>query len=106
MPQITYVSHDGISHTVEVPVGQSLMEGAVRNGIAGIDAECGGACACATCHIYLEDTWSQVLAAKSATETSMLDFAQDADSRSRLSCQIKATEAMDGMLVYLPASQG
>ncbi|WP_409020592.1 2Fe-2S iron-sulfur cluster-binding protein [Brevundimonas vesicularis] len=106
MPKITYVSPDGTQHLVETPVGASLMEGAVRNNIPGIDADCGGACACATCHVYVDLDWAEKTGQASAMEASMLDFAVDADQRSRLSCQIKITDDLEGLIVHLPVSQG
>ena len=105
MPQITYVEYGGRAHAIEVPVGLSVMEGAVKNSIPGIDADCGGACACATCHVYVDVAWLGALPAKSPTEAQMLEFADCASSSSRLSCQLKVTPALDGLRVSLPESQ-
>ena len=105
MPRITYIDTKGTERTVEVPVGWSVMEGAVKNRIPGIDADCGGACACATCHVYVDPAWFDKLLPREEMEQSMLDFAQDLKENSRLSCQIKVTEAMDGLVVRTPKSQ-
>jgi 2Fe-2S ferredoxin len=105
MPKITYIDENDREITVEVPEGWSVMEGAVKNGVAGIDADCGGACACATCHVYVEPEWLSKLPAKEEMELSMLDFALDVKANSRLSCQIKVTKALDGMVVRTPKSQ-
>jgi len=105
MPKIKYVEHSGKEHEVEVPVGWSVMEGAVKNLIPGIDADCGGACACATCHVFVDQAWLEKLPAKEDMEETMLDFAPDMASNSRLSCQIKVTPALDGLVVRMPKSQ-
>jgi 2Fe-2S ferredoxin len=106
MFQITYVTHDGAAHTVEVKPGLSVMEGAVRNNVPGIDADCGGACACATCHVYVDDAWLEAAGPRTAMEDSMLDFAEGVQPNSRLSCQIRVSDALNGLQVRLPASQG
>jgi 2Fe-2S ferredoxin len=105
MPKIKYVEHNGKEHEVEVPTGWSVMEGAVKNLIPGIDADCGGACACATCHVYVDAAWLGKLEPKSDMEETMLDFAQELEPNSRLSCQIKVTPELDGMIVKTPKSQ-
>ncbi|MDA9433765.1 2Fe-2S iron-sulfur cluster-binding protein [Bradyrhizobium sp. CCBAU 51627] len=105
MPQITYVEHDGKQHTLDISSGLSVMEGAVKNGVPGIDADCGGACACATCHVYVDAGWLGVLPPKSPIEKQMLECASNTASNSRLSCQIKVTVALDGLRVSLPESQ-
>ena len=105
MPKITYIEHNGKSHTVEVAPGMSVMEGAVKHAIPGIDADCGGACACATCHVYVDPEWAGKTGKPSGMEESMLDFANDVEPTSRLSCQIKVTAEMEGLVVRLPASQ-
>lgn len=105
MPAVTYIEHDGSRHRVDVDVGDSLMEGALRNGVPGIEADCGGALACATCHIYVPPAWSAETGVPSADELDMLECANDVDARSRLSCQIRMTPALDGIEVELPASQ-
>ena len=105
MPKIKYVEHSGKEHEVEVPVGWSVMEGAVKNLIPGIDADCGGACACATCHVFVDQAWLEKLPKKEDMEETMLDFAPDMAANSRLSCQIKVTPALDGLVVRMPKSQ-
>jgi ferredoxin, 2Fe-2S len=105
MPKITYIETDGTEHSVEVPVGLSLMEGAVRFTVPGIDGDCGGACACATCHVYIDSAWADKMKSMSDLEKDMLDFAFDVDARSRLSCQIKVTPELDGLVVRTPARQ-
>jgi 2Fe-2S ferredoxin len=105
MPKITYIEHNGSEHVIDVKNGLSVMEGAVKNNIPGIDADCGGACACATCHVYVDDAWKDLTGAKSAMEESMLDFAENVETNSRLSCQIKVTDRLDGLIVRMPESQ-
>jgi len=105
MPKIKYIEHNGKEHEVEVPECWSVMEGAVKNLIPGIDADCGGACACATCHVYVEEVWLAKLSPKEDMEETMLDFAQDLTANSRLSCQIKVTKELDGFTVKMPKSQ-
>ena len=105
MPKITYIEHSGKEHVVEVKSGQSVMEGAVKNNIPGIDADCGGACACATCHVYVDAAWQSKTGDKSAMEESMLDFAENVEPNSRLSCQIKVSDELDGLVVRMPESQ-
>jgi 2Fe-2S ferredoxin len=105
MAKITYIEHDGTEHVVDVKPGLSVMEGAVKNNIPGIDADCGGACACATCHVYVQEPWRDKTGSQSAMEESMLDFAEEVHDNSRLSCQIKVTDALDGLVVRMPASQ-
>ncbi len=105
MPKVKYIEHSGKEHEIEVPVGWSVMEGAVKNLIPGIDADCGGACACATCHVYVDPAWAPKLAPKSDMEDTMLDFAQDLEPTSRLSCQIKVVPELDGLVVRIPKSQ-
>ncbi len=105
MPKITYVEHDGAEHVLEVKAGLSVMEGAVKNNVPGIDADCGGACACATCHVYVDEAWRGLTGEPSAMEESMLDFAENVEPTSRLSCQIKVTDALDGLVVRMPESQ-
>ena len=105
MPKVTYIEHNGKEHVVDVPEGWSVMEGAVKNLIPGIDADCGGACACATCHVYVDPSWIAKLSPKEDMEQTMLDFAQDLETNSRLSCQIKVTKELDGIVVRMPKSQ-
>ena len=105
MPQVTYIEHDGAQHVVEVKTGLTLMEGAVRNNVPGIDADCGGACACATCHVYVDEAWRGKTGERGAMEESMLDFAENVAESSRLSCQIRVTDALDGLVVRMPEDQ-
>ena len=105
MPKIVYVEHNGKEHTVEVANGLSVMEGAVKNLIPGIDADCGGACACATCHVYVDPAFASKIQEKSDMEQTMLDFANEVTDQSRLSCQIKVSPELDGLIVRMPASQ-
>ena len=105
MAKITYIEHDGTEHVIDVKPGLSVMEGAVKNNIPGIDADCGGACACATCHVYVDEAWRDKTGSQSAMEESMLDFAENVESNSRLSCQIKVTDELEGLVVRMPQSQ-
>ena len=105
MAKITYIEFNGSEHTVDVKPGMSVMEGAIRNNIPGIDADCGGACACATCHVYVDPAWTDKTGVRNDMEESMLDFAENVADNSRLSCQIKVTEALDGLVVRMPESQ-
>ena len=105
MIRIKYIEHRGTEHSVVVKAGQSVMEGAIQNGIPGIDAECGGACSCATCHVYVDEAWRETVGAAGAMEADMLESAAGARSNSRLSCQITVTESLDGLVVRMPASQ-
>jgi len=105
MPKIKYVEYSGKEHEVEVPEGWSVMEGAVKNLIPGIDADCGGACACATCHVHVDPAWKEKIPQKSDMEETMLDFAQELQPNSRLSCQIKVVPHLDGLIVRMPKSQ-
>ena len=105
MPKITYIEHNGRSHTVEVPIELSVMEGALQNNIPGIDADCGGACACATCHVYVDEKWFDKLQKKEDAEQDMLDMAFEPKKNSRLACQITATNELDGLVVKMPSKQ-
>ena len=105
MPKITYIEQNGNERTVDVPVGWSVMEGAVKNRVPGIDADCGGACACATCHVYVDPAWEDNLPPREEMEQSMLDFALEVKNNSRLSCQLRVTPALDGLIVRTPKSQ-
>ena len=105
MAKITYVEHNGTEHALDVKTGLSVMEGAVKNNVPGIDADCGGACACATCHVYVDEAWRDKTGSSSAMEESMLDFAEGVTEFSRLSCQIKVTDDLDGLTVTMPESQ-
>jgi ferredoxin, 2Fe-2S len=107
MPKVTYIEFNGTPHEVEVPVGLSVMKGAVNNGVPGIDADCGGECACATCHVYVDEAWlgRTGLPVPGSMEESMLSFAALKEANSRLSCQIAMSEALDGLIVRLPEGQ-
>ena len=105
MAKITYIEHNGTSHTVEVKKGLSVMEGAVQNNIPGIDADCGGSMACATCHVYVKEEWFDKVNIKSEGEDDMLDQAHEPNKQSRLSCQISVTDDIDGLIVNLPEKQ-
>jgi 2Fe-2S ferredoxin len=105
MTKITYIEHDGTEHAVDVPDGLSVMEGAVRYTIPGIDGDCGGACACATCHVYVDDAWKDRVTPMNELERDMLDFAFDVNESSRLSCQIKVSPALAGLIVRTPPRQ-
>ena len=105
MAKITYITHDGKEHVVEAASGTTVMENAVKNSVPGIEAECGGACACATCHVYVDEAWTQVVGGPDAMEEDMLDFAWEAKPVSRLSCQIKVSDALDGLIVRIPERQ-
>jgi len=106
MAKITYIEHDGKTHTVEAQNGTTVMENAIKNGIPGIVAECGGACSCATCHVYVDEEWEAVTGQPQAMEEDMLDFAFDVRPNSRLSCQIRVRPEMDGLVVHTPIRQG
>ncbi|MEL6482034.1 MAG: 2Fe-2S iron-sulfur cluster-binding protein [Pseudomonadota bacterium] len=105
MPKITYIEHNGTEHVVDVAEGLTVMEGAVTNNIPGIDADCGGACACSTCHVYVDTAWTDKLPAKEDMEVDMLDFAYEPKDNSRLTCQLKVTPALDGLVVRMPEKQ-
>ena len=105
MARITYIEHDGREHVVEVKTGLSVMEGAVKNGVPGIDADCGGACACATCHVYVDVAWIAVTGLRTGPEAELLEFADGVADNSRLACQIKVSAALDGLRVTMPEFQ-
>jgi len=105
MPQIIFISHDGKKQPVEAEVGVSLMETAIQNAIAGIDADCGGACSCATCHVYIDSDFKPHTGLPDEMEKSMLEFVDDVTVNSRLSCQITVTDDLEGMVVKTPESQ-
>ena len=105
MPKITYIEHGGKSHTIEVANGLSVMEGAVQNNIPGIDADCGGSMACATCHVYVKEEWFNKLPKKEDGEEDMLDMAFEPKKNSRLSCQLMVSDQLDGLVVNLPEKQ-
>jgi 2Fe-2S ferredoxin len=106
MPKITFIDHDGTEHTVEAELGSTVMETALKNDIGGIVAECGGACTCATCLVHVDEKWFPLVGPPSAEEEDMLDFAFEVKETSRLSCQIKVTEELDGLIVRTPSYQG
>ena len=105
MPKVHFINHRGQTRTVEAAVGTSLMEAAVRNGVVGIEAECGGACACATCHVYVDEAWRDKTGKPTPMEEDMLDFGVDVRDNSRLACQIRLTAALDGLVVTIPERQ-
>lgn len=106
MIKITFIDFEGTARTVEAEEGATVMETAIRNGIPGIEAECGGACSCATCHVYVEEEWEAVTGQPQPMEEDMLDFAFDVRPNSRLSCQIRVRPEMDGLVVHTPSRQG
>jgi|TARA_B110000444_G_scaffold259548_1_gene303632 2Fe-2S ferredoxin len=105
MPKITYISHAGKKNTIEVPAGLSVMEGAIQNKIEGIDADCGGSMACATCHVYVSENWLNKLESIHDAELDMIDMAYEPKKNSRLSCQIIITDELDGLEVTTPEKQ-
>jgi 2Fe-2S ferredoxin len=105
MPKITFIDSNGTAKTIDAEVGTTVMEAAIHNGIAGIEAECGGACACATCHVYIDEAWRAKTGEPSPMEEDMLDFGYDVRENSRLSCQIKVTDELDGLVVHTPVRQ-
>jgi 2Fe-2S ferredoxin len=105
MPKVTYIDSAGTPRTVEADVGATVMETAIKNSVPGIEAECGGACACSTCHVYVDEAWRKQTGEPAPMEEDMLDFAFDVRPNSRLSCQIKVTEALDGLVVTTPERQ-
>ncbi len=106
MTKITFIDAKGEARAVDAEVGATVMETALRNAIPGIEAECGGACACATCHVYVADDWTEKVGQPSQMEEDMLDFAFEVRPNSRLACQIKVSEELDGLVVTTPAKQG
>jgi 2Fe-2S ferredoxin len=105
VPKVTYIEDNGTAHEVEVPVGTSVMQGAVNHLIPGIEGDCGGLCACGTCHVYVPEDFTQLCGAADELEQGMLEFAFDTRDASRLSCQIVVTEGLDGLIVQMPARQ-
>ena len=105
MPKITYIEHSGKSHTIQVQNGLTVMEGAVQNNIPGIDADCGGSMACATCHVYVKEEWFDKLPKKEDGEEDMLDMAYEPNKYSRLSCQLTVSDELEGLTVKLPEKQ-
>lgn len=105
MTKVTFVEHNGTTHSLEAENGMTLMEVALKNAVPGVDADCGGACACATCHVYVDPEWMEKTGELSETEEDMLDFAFDVRENSRLSCQIKISDELNGLVVKLPEKQ-
>jgi 2Fe-2S ferredoxin len=105
MVKITFIDAGGVARTVEGEVGATVMETAIKHGVPGIEAECGGACACSTCHVYIDEEWREKVGEPSPMEEDMLDFAFEVRPNSRLSCQIKVREELDGLKVHTPERQ-
>jgi 2Fe-2S ferredoxin len=105
LPKIKFIDHGGAEHWMDATVGQSLMQAAVNNGVDGIVADCGGNCSCATCHVYIEGTWPDLVSPASKEERDMIECALHVEEHSRLSCQILVTPALDGLIVRIPVSQ-
>lgn len=105
MVKITFIQPDGTQQTVDATTGMTVMEAARLSQVPGIEAECGGACACATCHVYVDESWTGKAGKAQSMEEDMLDFAFDVRPESRLSCQIKVTDALDGLVLRVPAKQ-
>jgi len=105
VPTITYIEFDGTQHTIEADSGNTLMQTAVDNEVPGIDADCGGGCACATCHVFIDDSWREKTGEAEAMEQSMLQLAEGVAENSRLSCQITLDDSHDGLVVRMPESQ-
>ena len=106
MSKVTYIENDGKSHTIDVQNGLTVMEGAIQNNIPGIDADCGGSMACATCHVYVKEEWLDKLPQKEDGEEDMLDMAFEPKNNSRLSCQLIVSDELDGLEVNIPSKQG
>ena len=105
MPTIIYIDHEGTERQIEAKNGESVMETAIKNSVPGIDADCGGACACATCHVYVDEAFMDKVGQPEEMEQSMLDFAENVQANSRLSCQIQVSDELDGLRVTTPESQ-
>ncbi len=105
MPKITYIDSADNPRTIDAEIGSTVMETAIKNDVPGIEAECGGACACATCHVYIDDAWREKVGGPSPMEEDMLDFGYDVKPSSRLSCQIKVSAELDGLVVRTPERQ-
>jgi 2Fe-2S ferredoxin len=106
MPKITYIESNGTEHAVDAETGSTVMESAIKSAVPGIEAECGGACACATCHVHVAPEWKEAVGEPSPMEEDMLDFAFDVVPTSRLSCQMRVTPELDGLVVHTPKEQG
>ena len=105
MTKITIVAYDGTRFDIDAEDGSTVMENAIKNAVPGIEAECGGACACSTCHVYVDEQWAEKVGQPEPMEEDMLDFAYDVRPNSRLSCQIKVTDELDGLVVSVPERQ-
>jgi 2Fe-2S ferredoxin len=105
MPQVTFIAFNGTQHRVDVPAGTTLMLAAVDNGVPGIDGDCGGQCACATCHVFIEPPWSALTGQRTPHENEMLNASAELRDSSRLACQVTLTDALDGIVVSLPEGQ-
>jgi 2Fe-2S ferredoxin len=105
MANITFIDSDGTARTVDGELGSTVMETAIKNNVPGIEAECGGACACATCHVYIDEAWQEKVGGPSPMEEDMLDFGYDVKPNSRLSCQIKVTAELEGLIMRVPERQ-
>ncbi|MBK7063346.1 MAG: 2Fe-2S iron-sulfur cluster binding domain-containing protein [Rubrivivax sp.] len=105
MPTVNFIAFDGRRHAVDVPTGTTLMRAATDHGVPGIDGDCGGQCACATCHIYIDAPWNAVSGARTSQENEMLNFSAGLQDSSRLACQITMSDALDGIVVTLPEGQ-
>ena len=105
MVTITYIEFNGKKHEIDAEPGATVMEGAKNNGIPGIEADCGGACSCGTCHVYIDAAWVAKVGPRNSLENATIDFAFNVENCSRLACQIKITEELDGLVVRLPESQ-
>jgi ferredoxin, 2Fe-2S len=105
MPKVTYVEYTGTERQIELQSGLSVMKGAIDNCIVGIDADCGGECACATCHVYVDPCWLEKVGPQGSQEAALLDFAALAQPNSRLACQIRMNDQLDGLVVKLPEAQ-
>ena len=105
MPSIRFLEHDGTIRVVDVPGGQSVMQAAVSNGVRGIEGQCGGSCACATCHVYVDELWVPIVGPALGTENDLLEFVSERRENSRLACQVSISEKLDGLTVRIPESQ-
>lgn len=105
MVSVTFIEHNGTQHEVNAPDGWSLMEAAVKNGVPGIDGDCGGVCACATCHVFIDPIWLDRLGEREAGESDMLELSSDMKPNSRLACQIALNDSLDGLTVRMPSNQ-
>lgn len=105
MPKVIFIAHNGTRHEVQAPAGLSLMRAAIDNNVPGIDGDCGGQCACATCHVFIEAPWAALTGPRTEREDEMLNFAAELRDSSRLACQVALTDALDGIVVGMPEGQ-